>query len=133
MKSYLVYGLFAVTITVAAVLLLKDPGTKGRELIISNSSDNRISVVTTLEGDENSLEAIYHIYLRSNATGAKPDEIAWVTRSNQAYARWGNDDTVELVVDGGEVHYTRASDVPVPVQAGDRIRQIAILLIFTRS
>ena len=99
-------------------------GMAGQVLLVSNSPDNKVAATVSREGEDNSRDAIYHIYLAPAEAGT-PDEVVTITNSSQAYVHWESDAEMLIVFNGGSAHYAHGTG-PVIVQNGSEKRSVVI-------
>jgi hypothetical protein len=97
---------------------------EGDVLLVSQSPDKKLSATVSREGEDNSRDAIYHIYLAATDGGA-PDEVVTLTDTRQAYVRWESDSRILIVFGGGTIHYPH-SNGPVSVMIGTEERSVSI-------
>jgi hypothetical protein len=97
---------------------------KGQVLSVSQSPDSKLAATVSREGEENSRDAIYHIYL-APTDGGVPDEAVTTANASQVYLRWESDSKILIVFDGGTIHYTHGNS-PIAVQNGNEERRVSI-------
>jgi dipeptidyl aminopeptidase/acylaminoacyl peptidase len=121
----------ALVVVCCALLLAACSGVKGRITLKSQSLDGKVTAIVSQEGEDNSRDAVYHVYLAPTA-GGTPDEVVWTERASQVYVRWDDNDHIVVVLNGGELNFTRSNDtlIPVPVDGGER--KIGIWVSFAR-
>lgn len=104
-----------------ALLITGCSDVKGRVTLKSQCLDGKVTAIVSQEGEDNSPDAIYHVYLVPTA-GGTPDEVAWTERASQVYVRWISDAHVVVVFNSGSIHRSHIDQaiIPVPVDGGQR-------------
>jgi len=114
--------------SLSALILAGCSGFSGQVLQISESPDNEVTATVSREGQANSRDAKFHIYV-APSQGGSPVEAITTKNASDVYIRWATNSKIWIMFDGGSIIFVQGSNSdPVIVRTATGERQIRFLI-----